>query len=95
MHSNTKPVERMNGAAPLAERPGNPAARPLVAPNLHSTAHLDAHEREQACAALDTAIDSMGVVLEAALAAMTTLGQMRALLDRSDEGRGGAASAQR
>ncbi|GAB7536286.1 hypothetical protein [Burkholderia sp. 3C] len=95
MQTNPKPVERINGAAPQAERPGNPAARLLSVPNLHSTAHLDTQEREEACAAIDTAIDSVGVVLEAALAAMTTLGRVRALLNRGDDGHGGAASAPR
>ncbi|WP_047836205.1 hypothetical protein [Burkholderia gladioli] len=95
MHSNTKPFERMTGVAPLAERPVNPAAHLLVAPTLHTAAHLDADERAEAAAAIDTAIDSVGVVLEAALAAMTTLGQVRAMLVRGEEGPGGAAATPR
>ncbi|WP_186262418.1 hypothetical protein [Burkholderia gladioli] len=82
MHSNTNPFDSTTSTV-AAERLRELRAMAIKASTRRAPL-LDDEERAEATAAVDAAIDSMSVVLEAALAAMADLRRVRTVLELGD-----------
>ncbi|WP_186018369.1 hypothetical protein [Burkholderia gladioli] len=82
MQSNTNPFDNTTSTA-AAERLRELRAMAIKA-STRRAPMLDDEERAEATAAVDAAIDSMSVVLEATLAAMADLRRVRTVLELGD-----------